>query len=213
MSSFDYIPDTSLKLKQDKRYRMTSDTIHLARFMDIRKQDVVLDVGTNNGVLALVASQKTNQDCFGIDIDESSIHLAQYNAELNSMKRLHFETCSLQEYQCLPLDVIVCNPPYFNEQNVGSNPMEFDSHLSLEELAYHAFRLLKDKGRIYIIIKSTRLIETMEVFIRNKLQIKRIQSIHHTKGHPASSVCIEATKNGRSMVRIEAPVIQKESLE
>ena len=212
MSSFDYIPDTTLKLKQDKRYRMTSDTIHLARFMTLRKHDVVLDVGTNNGVLALFASQKTNQDCFGIDIDASSIKLAQFNASLNSIENLKFTTCSLQEFQSKPMDVIVCNPPYFKEVGELINPMEFDSRLSLEDLAQHSYRLLKDKGRIFIIIKSTRLIETMDVFTRNKLQIKRIQTIHHTKDHPASSVCIEATKNGRSMVRIEAPVVQKESL-
>lgn len=212
MSLIDYIPDTTLKLKQDKRYRMTSDTIHLARFMEIRKQDVVLDVGTNNGVLALIASQKTNQECYGIDIDVSSIELAQLNADLNSIHTVHFSVCYLQEFLGCPMDVIVCNPPYFKDDGESHNPMEFDSQLSLEDLAQHAYRLLKDKGRIFIIIKSSRLVETMDVFTRHKLQIKRIQTIHHTKDHPASSVCIEATKNGRSMVRIEAPVIQKESL-
>ena len=53
----DYIPHSTLKLIQDKRYKMSSDTIHLAQFLRIRKNDKIIDVGTNNGVLALYASK------------------------------------------------------------------------------------------------------------------------------------------------------------
>ena len=211
MSSLDFIPDTSLVLKQDKRYRMTSDTLHLARFMTIRKHDTILDVGTNNGVLALYASLKTQRMCTGLDIDASSIDLANENARLNNRDNLHFEVSSVQTYQSEAMDVVVCNPPYFRQEESHQNAMEFDGSLSLDDLAKHSARLLKDKGRLYIIIKSIRFIETLDLFKKHHLAIKRIQMIHHTKDHAASSVCIEAMKNGKSNVIIEAPIIQKDS--
>ena len=78
MMSTDYIKGTSLKLIQsDQIYKMTSDTYHLANFIKVRNHDRVLEVGCNHGVIIMVASLKTEQECLGIDINRNALELAK----------------------------------------------------------------------------------------------------------------------------------------
>lgn len=209
----DFVKQPNLRLLQDyDRYTMTSDTLHLAKFMNIRKSDFVLDVGTNNGVLALIAQTFTKKSVIGIDIDASAIQLAKENAEINDLT-CQFFVSKVQAYESLrAFDVIVCNPPYFVANSFHDNVMDFDIELSLADLASAAFRLLKDKGRLYIILKTHRLMDAINTFEKHKLFCKRLQMIHHSVSHQASSVCIEFSKNGRDHLTVEAPILnQKES--
>ena len=87
---------------------MTSDTLHLAKFMNIRKSDFVLDVGTNNGVLALIAQTYTRKSVIGLDIDTSAIQLARENAIINDLS-CQFLVSRVQDYESInAFDVIVC---------------------------------------------------------------------------------------------------------
>lgn len=206
-----FIPDTNLILDQDhSRYCMTSDTLHLSRFMKIRRKDKVLDIGTNNGVLLLIAGLFSKNECIGIDIDENAVHLAKENALLNHLDHLKFEHSSLQNYPTHVFDVVLCNPPYFQqEQHESGDVMNFDGTLSLADLAKNSYRLLKDQGRLFIILKSHRLIEAITLFESHRFALKRIQCIHHSEKHAASSVCLEWRKSASSGVSIDPPVIQK----
>ena len=50
--SFDYLPDTNIYLKQRKdMFRVNTDTHLLGNFMLVKKNESVLDIGTNNGAL------------------------------------------------------------------------------------------------------------------------------------------------------------------
>ena len=66
--SFDYLPDTNIYLKQRKdMFRVNTDTHLLGNFMLVKKNESVLDIGTNNGALLLYASRYTD-DLSGVDI-------------------------------------------------------------------------------------------------------------------------------------------------
>lgn len=204
----DFVRQPSLRLKQDyDRYTMTSDTLHLASFMKIRKQDDVLDVGTNNGVLALIASFYTQKKVVGIDIEASAIHLSSENAQINQ-RNCEFIQCPVQAYLGQnALDVILCNPPYFKKNFAEQNEMDFDGTLTLDDLALASFNLLKDKGRLYIILKTHRMSEAIILFEKHELIVKRIQMIHHSALHPASSVCMEFKKRAKEHLIVDAPIL------
>mgnify|MGYP000019521426 FL=1 len=53
-------------------FRMNSDTALLANFMKIKRNDRVLDIGTNNGALLAVANSFAPSCLIGIDIQKSS---------------------------------------------------------------------------------------------------------------------------------------------
>ena len=56
--TYDYLHGTDIYLHQRKdMFRINTDTALLAQFMDIRKDEIVLDIGTNNGALLLAAAK------------------------------------------------------------------------------------------------------------------------------------------------------------
>jgi len=209
----DYIPNTSLKLLQDEDdFKMTSDSIHLAQFMNVRKHDRVLDVGCNSGVLSLVAATKTKSEVVGIDINPSAIELAISNSKLNVLNNLNFIHTSFQDFESDLFDLIVCNPPYF-ENNQTLSKMQtlarFDFDLTLKDVSINAYRLLKDKGRLVIIIPVKRFQEWLLLTNENHFALKRCKFIHHTCTHPAKTVVVEAVKNGKGTMRVEAPIFNR----
>lgn len=207
MRTLDFIPNTDLKLIQDSlNFKMTSDSIHLCEFINVRRKDKVLDVGCNNGVITMFVKRKTNGLCIGLDINLDAIKLAIENADMNQLTHIIFINSSVQDYMDTNFDLICCNPPYHKDKT-NKDTANFDGMLTLDELAFHSFRLLKDKGRCAIVIKSERLAECITVFNNFKFGLKRIRFIHHSIKHPSSSVCLEFIKNGVQQSIVEAPII------
>lgn len=216
MKKTNFLPGTTLRLHQrDDMFRFNSDTAALAAFIKVRKQDRVLDVGTNNGVLLLHLLKKGAKEGVGIDLFEEAIALANENAELNQLNHAKFIVCPIEFYDDKPFDLIVCNPPYFkySTKDILLNPFQsaahYESSLPLEVLAKHASRLLKEKGRLCVIHRADRLTEIQQIFHANQLTIKRIRFIHPTQAKPAVGVMIEAMKNGLDACVVEAPLIRK----
>ena len=112
MTKFDTIQNSSLRIRQrDDMFRFNSDTTALIDFMIVKKQDRVLDIGTNNGVLLLAAMEKGAKEGVGIDVFEEAIALAQENAKENLISNVTFEIVALDQFKSAPFDVILCNPP------------------------------------------------------------------------------------------------------
>jgi tRNA1(Val) A37 N6-methylase TrmN6 len=211
MMRTDYIKGTSLKLIQsDQIYKMTSDTYHLANFIKIRKHDRVLEVGCNHGVIIMVASLNTDQECLGIDINQNALELAKQNVILNEIKNVRFEWLDFKHIRQNNFDLVVCNPPYYKHQNKDDDQAKLDVSLSLEDLAKQAFVVLKDKGRCSIILAAERMGEAIQIFANQRFALKRMQMIHHSLHHPASSVCMEFNKLGNVHCKVEAPIVNVE---
>ena len=67
----DYFLREDLVLYQDQdAFCFNTDTKFLARFMELRKNEVVLDIGTNNGALLLAADQYPIQLMIGVEVLE-----------------------------------------------------------------------------------------------------------------------------------------------
>lgn len=73
----------------------------------IQPNDSVLDLGTGSGVIAILASKLTQNQVYGIDLDEVALKNACHNASLNHSERIHFS----QDLNVIvtPLDLIVAN--------------------------------------------------------------------------------------------------------
>lgn len=211
---YDFLPDSNIKLKQrSDMFRINTDTTFLSRFMQVRKHDRILDVGTNNGALLLSAAQQTDGQCVGIDILPEAIELATQNALINDLNHVVFQVCALQKYNDRLFDMILCNPPYFEstEEQFSENPYlaaaRHEKFLTLPELAEHSYRLLKDNGRLVVVYRADRFIEAINALVVKKMQPKRIQFIYHSLNKKATGVLIEARKNGKFGCDIEAPGI------
>lgn len=120
----------------------------------------ILDIGTGSGLIAIMMAQRTSESVYinAIDIDKTAVKQASIN--FNSCKwssRLKCFHTSIQNFQPdEKYDLIVCNPPFFSNsmppENKQRRVARHDELLPLEELFFHANRLLSEKGSLAIIL-------------------------------------------------------------
>lgn len=209
----DYFIHPDLCLWQDdEQFRFNTDTRLLAEFVQVRKMDRILDIGTNNGVLLRYFDQFTNQGMVGIDVNEHAIELAKLNASFFKQP-VFFHQCALQRYQDEPFSLIVTNPPYFplthchpQTKMTARQLGRIEIHLTLAELIEHSARLIQSNGRFCMVHRPERWNDINACLQRYHFGIKRVQ-LAYTKNGRASSLCIEAYKDRKPQVEFLAPVM------
>src|SRR3972149_4392359 len=78
----------SLQIFQKKRgYRFSVDAVLLSQFVNLRKDEKVIDLGTGCGILPLLLSQTTKAHSFvGVEIQKELAELAARNMALNHVQ-------------------------------------------------------------------------------------------------------------------------------
>jgi len=212
MKTLDYLPNTDIYLYQDSdMFRINSDTRYLGEFLQIKKEDVVLDVGTNNGALLLYANRLGCKKLIGVDINTSALELCKENMGLNKINNYELYNCKVQNLKIDKIDVIVCNPPYFKsgkvKENVSLANARHEGELNLYELLESCNRLLKDNGKIMMVYKSCDLAELISLLDLNGFGVSRLQFVFDENKDVSTCFLIEAIKNRRHNVRVIKPVV------
>ena len=98
----------------DHVYEPAEDTFLLAERLAVTEDDVVLDVGTGCGILAILTAEKAKQ-VVAVDINPYAIECATNNAQTNGVKdRIEFRQGDLFQpiKQNEKFDLILFNSPY-----------------------------------------------------------------------------------------------------
>lgn len=148
----------------------------------------ILDVGTGSGLIARMLMQRYPEaQVEGIDIDEAAVEQACENG-VNAF-------CSkLQDWQGGPYDLIVSNPPYF--QNSLKNPdkgRELARHtdtLSYKELFVHCARLLTENGKLALILPAEVETEVRQLAAAQNLFLSRATRVYSKETKPARRVLL-----------------------
>lgn len=104
---------------------------------DASKKNVILDIGTGSGCIALaVAAQLEQAEVIGADISENALSIARENAALLGLQVLFYKMDILNDndWHQRPIDIIVCNPPYvrISEKKVmNTNVTLYEPELAL----------------------------------------------------------------------------------
>ncbi|MBK7128931.1 MAG: methyltransferase [Crocinitomicaceae bacterium] len=121
----------------------------------------VLDIGTGTGILALMMAQKNQQaEIIAIEPDADQCHEARINFSNSPFQnRLTAIELSLQTFQSeKKFDLIICNPPYFENSTPNANEkktkVRHTTELSVETLYRCAASHLSEVGCMYVIIPS-----------------------------------------------------------
>ena len=172
----------------------------------------ILDVGTGSGLIARMLMQRCPEaEVEGIDIDESAVE----QARANGVKAF---CTKLQEWQGGPYDVVVSNPPYF--QNSLKNPdkgRELARHtdsLSYEELVAHSARLLKENGQLALILPADAEREIHELATKYGFSLTRVTRVYSKENKPARRVLllfeISKYRNIEISTEIDSLVLENE---
>jgi tRNA1(Val) A37 N6-methylase TrmN6 len=212
-----YLPNhKEIKIFQsDELFKINTDTQVLGEFLNIYKEDVVLDMGTNTGALLLYANLFHPKKLIGLEINEKALELAKKNLDYNNISNYELINGDINTYTNDPVDVIICNPPYFKTKidNMSNdkykNLAKHETDLKLDSLIKSISRNLKDNGTLFFLYLTSRLDEVVLELNKNNLKIKEMKFVYDTNKEYSNVFLIRAVKNSDLGLVVDKPIIIK----
>lgn len=205
-----------LLLRQSRDgYRFTLDPLLLCDFAAACNEQSIADLGTGNGVIALVLARIAPQARItAFELDDVAASLAVENSRLNGLAgRISVINKDLLHVRhCLPVsscDLVVSNPPYLKggrgrlNQHPGRLAARHETTAGLADFLAAAKYLIKPSGRICMVYHPDRLPDLVVEAARQKLAMIRLRMVHGLPEADAKVFMVELAKgrkNGRLQV-------------
>lgn len=195
------------------------DAVLLSGFAKVKKDETVLDLGTGTGIIPILLKARTAGKHFtGLEIQEECAQMAERSVSYNHLEEDVQIVCGdIKEaadiFGAASFHVVTSNPPYMIGQHGLTNPhmpkaiARHEVLCTLEDVVSQASRLLKDRGRFYMVHRPFRLVEIMNVLTKYHLEPKRMQLVYPFIDREPNMVLIEALKGGNSRITVEQPLI------
>ena len=206
-------------IQDPSRFCFGIDAVLLSSFARVKRGEKALDLGTGTGVIPILLESK-NQGAFygGLEIQEASADMARRSVLYNNLEqKIEIKTGDIKEaaalYGAASFEVITVNPPYMIGEHGLKNDNEakyiarHEVYCTLRDVVEQSAKLLKDKGRFYMVHRPFRLPEIMCEMCRAKLEPKRMKMVHPFRDKEANMVLIEAVRGGGAWMKVEAPII------
>ncbi|MDO4268254.1 MAG: tRNA1(Val) (adenine(37)-N6)-methyltransferase [Eubacteriales bacterium] len=206
-------------IQKKKGFCFGMDAVLLSGFARVRQGERVLDLGTGTGIIPILLEAKTEGEHFsGLEIQRETADMARRSVRLNGLEeRVEIVDGDIKEASRIfgraSFDVVTSNPPYMNDSHGLKNPdlpkaiSRHEVLCTLEDVVREAALLLKPGGSFFMVHRPHRLAEIISVLRDHKLEPKRMKLVHPFVDREANMVLIEAVRGGRSMMKVEAPVI------
>ena len=208
-------------IQNEKGFCFGIDSILLSEFAkNIKKDSVVVDIGTGSGVIGILLSKKADiRKIYGIEIQEDVADMAKRSVRLNKLEEkiqiINEDIKNIIKNNIIEkntVDVITMNPPYkekgsgvINENNnklISRHEITAD----LKDFIEISSKLLKSNGEFYIVHKIERLADIICLMRENKLEPKRIRFIYPSEGKDANLVLLCGIKGARKFLKVEKPI-------
>jgi len=196
--------------------KVGTDAILLGSWAELGEARTILDVGTGNGVLALICAQRNQRAIVrGVEIDEGSVGDAGFNfAHSPWAERMSVHHFDFLNYESdMPVDLIISNPPYFSDSIRAADPVRskarHDDSLPAEKFMRHSEQLLAHEGRISIIIPRSRLKKWLDAAAVAHLFPNRIAHVFTLADKDATRVMVEFSRHYEFEPKMESILIEK----
>ena len=206
-------------IQNPEKFCFGMDAVLLSGFAKIKKDERVLDMGTGTGIIPVLLKSKTPGEHFtGLEIQEECAEMAQRSVAYNNLEQDIDIVCgdikeAAEIFGAASFHAVTSNPPYMIGQHGLQNPYmakaiaRHEILCTLEDVVSQAAKVLKDRGRFYMVHRPFRLVEIFQVLTRYKLEPKRMQLVYPFKDREPNMVLIEVLKGGNSRITVEKPLI------
>ncbi len=216
MEVLNHIVGKKLKIYQDDKYfKFSLESILLPDFVDVHLRDkMILDLCSGNCPIPLLLSLKTNARIYAVELQkkiyELGIKSIEINKKTNQITLINDDVLNLKnKFKGDSFDIITANPPYFQiyeKSLVNSNDIKatarHESNLQLNKLLEMVFYLLKTNGRFYMVHRTERLIEILNLLQKNNLIPKELEFIYPKEKSNSKLFMIKAVKYGKEGLKV-----------
>lgn len=206
-------------IQRENAFCFGMDAVLLSGFASVKPGEKALDLGTGTGIIPILLEAKTEGNHFtGLEIQEEMAEMASRSVKLNGLEeKIDIITGDIKEagriFGGASFDVVTTNPPYMNDSHGLKNPelpkaiARHEVLCTLDDVVREGARVLRPGGRFYMVHRPHRLIEIITALTRYRLEPKRMKMVHPFVDKEANMVLIEAVRGGRSMIKVEKPLI------
>lgn len=206
-------------IQDKKRFCFGMDAVLLSDFAKVKVKERVLDLGTGTGIIPILLEAKTPGEHFtGLELQPDSADMARRSVILNRLEeRIDIVTGDIKDaserFGASSFDVITTNPPYMIGQHGLTNPDEakaiarHEIACTLEDVVRESARILRQKGRFYMVHRPFRLTEILSCMSKYKIEPKRMQLVYPYVDKEPNMVLIEGLRGGNSRMTVEPPLI------
>lgn len=201
-------------IQDTEKYRFTSDSVCLARFVKAKKGEEVADFCSGSGIVGLhfFAENRGVRHVTCFEADEGLAAMNRDTVALNGLGDF-FTVENIRVQDIGPaytekFSLILCNPPYerpdggFASPDPAVSPCRRELSLTLGELLDSAKRCLKFGGRLAVVHRADRVSELLcGMHVRN-LEPKKLQFITGRAEKNPYAVLVLAVKGGAAGVEV-----------
>ena len=208
-----------LKILQKKKgYRYSQDSLQLVDFALIKKNDVVIDLGTGCGVMALVLARRgLGKRIIGLEVQTELVELARRSVNLNGFQeKIEIVEGDIKRVKPLftpsSFDYVITNPPYIeaksglispgSERALARHEILCDMNDVLEAIKY----LLKPSKRGSCVYPASRFDDLVIKAKKKRLEPKKVQFVYPDLEGKAELAMVEFIKEGRPGLEILPPL-------
>ena len=199
-------------IQDDERYRFTSDSVLLARFLKAKKGERVADFCAGSGIVGIhfYAENTGIENVTLFEMQQEFASMSEESIRLNGLEHIFcVENMRLQDIPqsyTEAFSLVLCNPPY-GHCGVGSPDKaraacKEEETLTLEELVCTAARCLKFGGRFALVYRCDRLSDLICTLKKYNMEPKKLQFVTGRRGKKPYLVLLSAVKGGKAGIEI-----------
>ena len=209
MNDFVSLWDGGPKFRQSEHFKLGTDSVLLADFVNIGSRRKGIDLGCGSGILPLLLLSRDARLCMtGLEINPEAAETARDNLTANGLSGRGSVVVGdirrvKEHFRSGEFDLVVANPPYFAEGSGRQSPDEAkaaartETNCTLNDICRAAAYLCRTGGVLCLVHRAERLCDVLCALRENGLEPKRLRLVRHRAGGPVSLVLLEARLDGR----------------
>ncbi len=195
-------------------HRFGTDAFLLADFAGPKKKDLVCDLCTGSGIIAILMKKNFQPDnIIAVDIQSQAIKQLEMSIERSKITGIDPICADLKHlWDNAPdrsLDLVTCNPPYKINDTGAKNELDavtiarHEVLCNIDDVCEAGSKLLKFGGRLCLCNRPERLCDVITSMKKFDLEPKRIRFVSKNPQTAPWLFLIEGKKGSKPFIKVE----------